>query len=116
VRVRHNVTWKGGADCDNNPAGQVDREIDAAILTLQHSFMVDGYYCGDPLGTLTVNGVIAQKFRGPVGRGGNSPTNGYVKNYVYDPRLQFRAPPHFLDPVESAWRVWRYTEQQPARH
>jgi Tfp pilus assembly protein PilX len=116
IRVRHNVTWNGGADCDNNPAGMVDREIDAALLTLQHSFMVDAYYCGNPLGTLTVKGVIAQKFRGPVGRGGSSPTNGYIKNYVYDPRLQFRAPPHFLDPVESAWRVWRYTEQQPALH
>ena len=78
--------------------------------------MVDAYYCGAPIGTLTVKGVIAQKFRGPVGRGGTSPSNGYVKDYVYDPRLQFRAPPHFLDPVESAWRVWRYTEQQPSRH
>ncbi len=116
IRVRHSVTWNGGADCDNNPSGTADREVDAAILTLQHSFMVDGYYCGSPLGTLTVKGVIAQKFRGPVGRGGSSPTNGYIKNYVYDPRLQFRAPPHFLDPVESAWRVWRYTEQQPALH
>ena len=116
VRVRHNVTWNIGADCDNNPAGTVNREIDAAILTLQHSFMVDAYYCGDPLGTLTVKGVIAQKHRGPVGRGGSSPTNGYIKNYIYDDRLQYRAPPHFLDPVQSAWRIWRYTEQQPARH
>ena len=118
VRVQHNVTWPSplSADCTNNPAGKVDREIDAAILTLQHSFMVDAYYCGDPLGTLTVKGVIAQKHRGPVGRGGSSPTNGYIKNYVYDDRLQYRAPPHFLDPVESAWRIWRYTEQQPARH
>ena len=31
-------------------------------------------------------------------------------------RLTFRAPPHFLDPVQSAWRISRYTEQQPARH
>ena len=34
--------------------------------------MVDNYNCGDPLGQLTVNGVIAQKFRGPVGTGGAS--------------------------------------------
>jgi type II secretory pathway pseudopilin PulG len=115
IRVRHDATYKPGADCDNT-GGTVDREVDAAILTLQHSFMVDGWYCGNPLGTLTIKGVIAQKYRGPVGRGGNSPTNGYIKDYNYDPRLQFRAPPHFLDPVESAWRVWRYTEQQPARH
>ena len=29
----------------------------------------------------------------------------------YDPRLAFRSPPHFLDPVKSAWHVLRYTEQ-----
>jgi type II secretory pathway pseudopilin PulG len=116
IRVRHDASYSSPpADC-TNAGGKVDREIQAAILTLKHSFMVDGWYCGVPLGTLTIDGVIAQKYRGPVGRGGNSPTNGYIKNYIYDPRLQFRAPPHFLDPVESAWRVWRYTEQQPARH
>ena len=67
-----------------------------------------------PLGKLTVNGVIAQKFRGPVGRGsGNSKVNGYTKRYNYDDRLRFRSPPHFLDPVQSAWRIARYTEQMP---
>jgi Tfp pilus assembly protein PilX len=114
IRVQHNVTWNSGADC--NSTGTQNREIDAAMLTLQHSFMVDAYYCGNPLGTLTVKGVIGQKYRGPVGVGGATPSSGYIKNYNYDDRMQFRAPPHFLDPVQSAWRVWRYTEQQPAVH
>ena len=41
--------------------------IDAAILALNHSFIVDNWYCGNPTGTLTVTGAIAQKFRGTVG-------------------------------------------------
>ena len=42
--------------------------IDAAILTLLHSVTVDRYYCGNPIGKLTINGMIAQKFRGAVGK------------------------------------------------
>jgi hypothetical protein len=102
--------------CDN-VAATANRTIEAAILSLQHSFTVDNYYCGHPIGTLTVKGVIAQKFRGPVGTGGSSgASTGYIKNYQYDDRLAYRSPPNFLDPVQSAWRVSRYTEQSPARH
>jgi hypothetical protein len=101
--------------CDN-VASTANRQIDAAILSLQHSFTVDNYYCGHPIGTLTVNGVIAQKFRGPVGTGGASgASTGYIKAYNYDDRMAYRSPPNFLDPVQSAWRIARYTEQAPAR-
>jgi hypothetical protein len=118
IRVEHRVSsFNGGADpptCNTVTAG--NRRIDAAMLTLQHSFTVDYYYCGGAIGTLTVNGVIAQRFRGTVGTGNaTSTTSGYVKDYNYDDRLTYRAPPHFLDPVQSAWRIARYTEQQPAR-
>jgi hypothetical protein len=103
------------SSCTNN-ASTADRTIEAAILSLQHSFTVDNYYCGHPIGTLTVKGVIAQRFRGPVGTGGSSgASTGYIKNYQYDDRLAYRSPPNFLDPVQSAWRVARYTEQAPAR-
>lgn len=105
------------SDWCENIAATADRTIEAAILSLKHSFTVDNYYCGHPIGTLTVKGVIAQRFRGPVGTGGASgASTGYVKNYQYDDRLAYRSPPNFLDPVESAWRVSRYTEQSPARH
>jgi hypothetical protein len=80
--------------------------------------MVDNYYCGTPLGTLTVNGAIGQKYRGPVGRltsGAGTATNGYIKEYNYDDRLAFRGPPHFLDPVQASWKVRSYTEQLKAR-
>ena len=51
---------------------QSNLRIDAAILAIQHSFIVDHYDCGAPLGTLTVNGAIGQKFRGAVGTFGGS--------------------------------------------
>src|SRR5680860_243519 len=107
------VSYRGGSPgCDNLPGQASNRTIDAAILALQHSFIVDHYYCGASLGTLTVFGVIAQKYRGPVGTSAGS---GYIKNYQYDDRLSLRQPPYFLDPVRSAWRLRRQTEQTPAR-
>ena len=62
--------------------------VDAAILALNHSFIVDNWYCGANLGTLTVNGAIAQKFRGPVGTGGASSGSGYIKDYDVQRRPQ----------------------------
>ncbi len=51
-----------------------------------------------------------------MGTGGASgASTGYVKAYNYDDRMAYRSPPNFLDPVQSAWRVARYTEQAPAR-
>jgi hypothetical protein len=73
--------------------------------------VTDNWHCGANLGTLTVRGAIAQKFRGAVGRG----SSGYTKNYSYDTRLRYRSPPKFLDPVQAAWRVQTYNEQVPAR-
>jgi hypothetical protein len=97
-------------DCDND--GAVPTRIDAAMLAVDHSFTVDNYFCGNQLGYLTVNGAIAQKFRGTVGT--TRPT-GYLKDYNYDDRLRYRQPPHFLDPIQTGWRVIRQTEQTPAR-
>jgi hypothetical protein len=108
VRVYHPCT--GGV---NQPGYEDDVQIDAAILSLGRSFTVDNYTCGARLDTLTVNGAIAQKFRGPVGQFGST-SHGYTKNYVYDNRLHYRSPPYFLDPVQSAWRTISHTEQTPA--
>jgi hypothetical protein len=117
VRIYHPVSPDPNAPTDHtkcvNAAGTpTNVEVDAAILALQHSFTVDSYFCGSPLGTLTVNGTIAQKFRGPVGTGsGSSVSTGYLKNYQYDDRLRLREPPHFIDPVQASWRIQRYAEQ-----
>jgi Tfp pilus assembly protein PilX len=115
VRVQHLVTRTDGANpktCSEPTDGSriSGRRIDAAILSLLHSFMVDNYYCGGGIGTLTVNGVIAQKFRGAVGT--NNGATGFAKNYTYEESLAYKGPPHFLDPVQAAWKLRGYTEQQ----
>ena len=62
---------------------------------------------GDQLGTSTVNGVIAQRWRGPVGTSGGT---GYLKNY--DSRLQDASPPYVQDITETPYRVSRWAEIQ----
>jgi hypothetical protein len=120
IRVYHPVTGCGSHDCNfiddcsnvtGSGAGPGSITIDAAILSLNESFVTDNWHCGNNLGILTVRGAIAQKFRGAVGRG----ASGYTKNYSYDTRLRYRSPPKFLDPVQAAWRVQTYNEQVPAR-
>lgn len=84
-----------------------DPVIDAAILSTNHSWIVDNYKCGNLLGTLTVWGSIAQFWRGPVGTAGGS---GYIKNYNYDDRLANQQPPSFLAPTNAtSWKVSRET-------
>jgi hypothetical protein len=113
VRVYHPVSRING--CNNNGGpGQI--QIDAAILALNHSFIVDNWYCGSDLGSLTVNGAIAQKFRGPVGTGsGGTVGSGYAKDYNYNDTLKYREPPYFVNPTDSPWRIIRQNEQVPAR-
>ena len=67
-----------------------------APARISHSFIVDHYDCppGNPLGTLTVNGAISQKYRGAVGPfQGTILRSGYSKNYTYDDRLRYRSRP-----------------------
>jgi hypothetical protein len=117
VRVYHPYsaeTSKGDCDGSNGSGSLSNPRIDAAILAISHSFIVDHYDCGNALGTLTVNGAISQKFRGPVGTfSGSSVVTGYSKNYNYDDRLRYLEPPHFLDPVQVAWHIQRETLDFP---
>jgi hypothetical protein len=130
VRVYHPVyNWNYSAtDCDNSGTSTSTGKIyglpnpgtitiQSAILALNHSFIVDNYYCGSPTGTLNVDGAIAQRYRGPVGTGTSSSiSTGYIKNYTYNDRLRYREPPFFIDPVQSAWQIVRQNEQVPAPH
>jgi Tfp pilus assembly protein PilX len=110
VRVYHPFaaqTGRGKCNSGSNGAGSIkDLRIDAAILAIDHSFIVDHYDCGATLGTLTVNGALAMKYRGPVGTTGNS---GYIKSYTYDDRLRYLQPPSFIEPAESDWVIGRET-------
>jgi type II secretory pathway pseudopilin PulG len=126
VRVAHSVGGAAVYDPDNGactstatastaPATQLT--IEAAILALKHSFLVDNWRCRfSPAGQhqLTVIGAIAQKHRGPTGSGTQAGGSGYWKDYRYDRRLKFRSPPKFLDPLQSGWRLMRVTDQLPA--
>jgi len=100
------------------PANAVTR-IDAAILSVAHSFTVQNYKVGDAISSstsikLSVFGVIAQKFRGPVGSFPepvpNSANHGYLKDYQYDTRLLDNPPPFFLPPLGTSWRVKQVTD------
>ena len=121
IRVMHGVTARsantqGQCGSATNIAAQTlaNARIDAAILALNHSFIVDNYDCGVPLGNLTVNGAIAQLFRGTVGTtSGGSVSTGYLKNYAYDDRLAFQQPPFLFDLGSSSWRVVRETACVP---
>ncbi len=92
-----------------------NRRIDAAILSVGHTFLVQNYDKGSSnRGTLTVNGAIAQKFRGPVGTGsGASMSTGYGKDYNYDERFRYTAPPKFLSPVTTTYGVNVWVEVEP---
>lgn len=82
--------------------------VDASILALNHSFLVENSGRGTLLGTLNITGALAQKYRGPVGASGGTycPVQcGYNKNYVYDTRLQTLQPPYFLQPTVTPWRM-----------
>ena len=108
VRVYHRVD----DDCDDVSPVMKKVRIDAAILSLMHSFTVDNYRCGSQQELLTVNGAIAQKYRGPVGTTGGT---GFEKDYNYDDRLRYRSPPYFLEPIAATWHVIRSHEQLPPR-
>ena len=117
MRVGHKVD-RAAASCVGNYNSTDEPtinnvRIDAAILSLQHSFIVDNYNCGR-LGTLTVNGAIAQKYRGPVGTGsGGTLATGFLKNYWYDDRLRYRSPPYFLTRSTPPGTSSRSHEQVP---
>jgi len=105
VRVYHPCSFGS-----NGPGSISDITIQAAILALSHSFIVDNWGCGASLGRLNVEGAIAQYYRGPVGTTGGT---GYLKNYTYNRRLKYREPPYFLDPQQASWRVVRQSEMVP---
>jgi hypothetical protein len=102
---------------DPNRGAMNDPVIDAAILAINHSFIVDNWACGAGPGDLTVSGAIAQKYRGTVGtHSGSTIVTGYAKAYSYDYELRYHQPPYFLDPVQAGWGILQETEQSPAAH
>jgi len=82
-------------------------EIDASIMALNTSFMLEDWWQGGARGTLSVFGGIIQKERGPVGTfSGTTKVSGYSKDYNYDVRL-LTSPPPFVpttgDYITLSW-------------
>jgi hypothetical protein len=108
------MTRRAGAHFNGSLTGGTkftDPKIYAAILSVQHTFIVPFYYAGSGDGTLTVDGAIGQRFRGPVGTfSGSNIVSGYSKGYTYDSRLKYLSPPRFLNAVQAAWQVSTWGE------
>jgi hypothetical protein len=82
-------------------------EIDASVMALNTSFLLNNWWTGGARGTLTVFGGIIQNQRGPVGTfNGNIKISGYSKSYNYDTRL-LSSPPPFVpttgDYIPLSW-------------
>lgn len=112
-------TWKtsytyGSSYSDLGFAGQTGsngtRWLYASIQTLQHSMLVFNYDSGGDLGTLGIRGSIAQRYRGIVRQG----SAGFDKDYGYDSRLQYLAPPYFPQWTNSSWSAQTSGELKPA--
>src|SRR5262249_4927127 len=98
------------SECGTLGSGQSEGKIkdiviDAAALSISHSVIVDHYDCGSELGTIRINGAIAQRFRRPVGVEGR----GHIKSYNYDARLKYQEPPNFIEPEKLPWLIGRET-------
>ncbi len=86
-----------------------NRSIQAAILSVQHTFMVQNTdVTSGNRGDLRVYGSIAQMFRGVVRW-----QSGYTKDYVYDKKFRYTAPPKFLTPASTTYGVSTWVEVNP---
>jgi hypothetical protein len=113
--VGNNAVWVWNPlNGSTSMLGDSGRTINAALLSVSHTFMVQNYNRGPNRGTLTINGAIAQRFRGTVvtyntlSNGSTAVSTGYAKRYSYDDRLRFTAPPKFLSPVSTTYGVTQF--------
>ena len=84
--------------------------IEAAILSLQHSFIVDNYDVRQARHADRDGRDRPEVPRTGRHRHGDAVASGYLKNYWYDDRFRYRSPPYFLTPVDAAWDVVRVHE------
>jgi hypothetical protein len=82
----------------NNVANKKDVQIQASVFSRSGSFTAEDYASRPSSGTIQLLGGIIQSARGPVGTfNGNPPrlVSGFLKNYKYDERFLYDAPPFF---------------------
>lgn len=87
-----------------------DVEIDASVMSMDKSFLVENWDSGLAKGVLKVFGGIIQNQRGPVGTF-NSNTNavstGYSKSYIYDSRFTTSPPDFFPQTGDYLKLLWQ---------
>jgi hypothetical protein len=108
----------------NSPQSNTpEHEIDAAIMAIHYTFCYEDvnweynpYPAGASTATLKIVGAVMQNYRGtisaidlPAYAGGTSLGNGYLKDYWFDPRMTYEAPPHYVQPTGDGWGIWSWT-------
>ncbi len=109
VYVWHPVSGSTNLNLPGQSTPFLDPRISAALLSVNHVITVQSVGVGGGLGTLNITGALTQRFRGIVRTG----SSGYAKNYVYDQRLRYDAPPRFLNPTISSFSAVRTAEAKP---
>lgn len=88
--------------------------IDAAIMSINHTFIVQNFSVGKVLGSLVINGAVASDFSATTGTfNSTGQISGYSTNFVYDSRLAYLNPPNFIAPASAAWQEVGFTELAP---
>jgi hypothetical protein len=90
-----------------------DITIHAAVFALDWAFEYERFSDPPVKGTITLVGSLTQRNRGAVGTfSGATRLTGYLKDYRFDPRMAYDAPPHFLEPTNAGWEItaWRLIE------
>ncbi len=90
-----------------------DLYIHAGMQALQHSFQVQSPQHGTEMGSLSIRGSLAQRYRGTTLVGTAVGSSGFVKDYRYDDRLRFDEPPYFPRFSSSVWVVKTSGELKP---
>jgi Tfp pilus assembly protein PilX len=108
--------WNPVNSSSHNILTDSGRTIDAALLSVAHTVQVQNYNLGSPRGALTIDGTIAEAFRGTVAglNSDGSIATGYSKNYLYDARYHYTAPPDFLAPTTTTYGVTTWIDTPAA--
>ncbi len=93
----------------NNTANNNNCTVDAAIFCRTGGVTAEDYASRPVSGKLTILGGITQYERGAVGTvRGTTIQSGFIKNYVYDARLNIYSPP--ADPLTGRFQIVSWLE------
>jgi hypothetical protein len=85
--------------CDTGTVG-TGAVVDALLIALNGSFGIQNYNVGAQLGGMYLNGSDVAEYRGPFA---NSGVTGYTKQFTYDTRLAYLAPPDAVTASADNW-------------